>query len=93
MLEGRGVLYGTILSVTLAVLQPSMNISPHDKHLLSLPIFLFLIPDIKQGLNSLSELPSASLVSSSYLILASNLVSQLVCVSGVNRLSSVSYTI
>jgi len=55
-------------------------------HFLSLPIFLFLVPDIKQGLGSLST-PSSSF-SSPYIILAGNLITQLICVSGVNRLSS-----
>jgi UDP-xylose/UDP-N-acetylglucosamine transporter B4 len=55
------------------------------KHFLSLPVFMFLIPDIKQGLSSLSTTSSYT----SYLIMATNLVSQLVCVSSVNRLTSV----
>lgn len=55
-------------------------------HFLSLPIFLFLVPDIKQGLGSLST-PSSTF-SGPYIILAGNLVTQLICVSGVNRLSS-----
>jgi solute carrier family 35 (UDP-xylose/UDP-N-acetylglucosamine transporter), member B4 len=58
------------------------------KHFLSLPFFLFLIPDIKQGLYSLSRTSSTSSYTS-YLIMASNLLSQLVCVSSVNRLTSV----
>jgi len=55
-------------------------------HLLSLPIFLFLIPDIKQGLESLST--SSSMFTGPYFIMAGNLVTQLICVSGVSRLSS-----
>jgi solute carrier family 35 (UDP-xylose/UDP-N-acetylglucosamine transporter), member B4 len=58
------------------------------KHSLSLPIFLFLIPDIKQGFWSLNSGNGTSALVS-FLILGGNLVSQLVCVSGVNRLSSV----
>jgi UDP-xylose/UDP-N-acetylglucosamine transporter B4 len=54
-------------------------------HCLSLPIFLFLIPDVKQGVYSLSE---GSHPYTSYLIMAGNLVSQLICVSSINRLSS-----
>jgi len=57
------------------------------QHFLSLPIFLFLVPDIKQGLGSLST-PSSTF-SGPYIILAGNLITQLICVSGVNRLSSV----
>ncbi|KAG6909264.1 hypothetical protein DXG01_001326 [Tephrocybe rancida] len=57
-------------------------------HFLSLPAFLFLIPDIKQGYNSLSQGPSTSSSLLSFMILGGNLISQLICVSGVNRLSS-----
>ncbi|KAF9463007.1 UAA transporter [Collybia nuda] len=57
-------------------------------HFLSLPIFLFLIPDVRQGFSSLSDATSTSPAIVSYLILGGNLISQLICVSGVNRLSS-----
>ncbi|KAG6815977.1 hypothetical protein H0H87_009680 [Tephrocybe sp. NHM501043] len=57
-------------------------------HFLSLPAFLFLVPDIKQGYHSLSDGPSTSSSFLSFLILGGNLISQLICVSGVNRLSS-----
>src|ERR1700722_560571 len=57
------------------------------QHFLSLPIFLFLIPDIKRGLTSLSAAPAYT----PYLILATNLVTQLICVSSVNQLTSVSF--
>ncbi|KAJ3930474.1 MAG: UAA transporter [Lentinula lateritia] len=63
-------------------------------HLLSLPAFLFLARDVKQGLASLNR-PGSSVsgpvpgsVFVSWLILAGNLVSQLICVSGVNKLTS-----
>ncbi|KAG5733330.1 UDP-N-acetylglucosamine transporter YEA4 [Termitomyces sp. T112] len=56
-------------------------------HFLSLPMFLLLIPDIKQGYTSLSKDPSSS-APLSFLILGLNLISQFICVSGVNRLSS-----
>lgn len=59
------------------------------KHFLSLPIFVFLGSDIKQGIVSLGNSQSLSSNATSYLVLLVNLVSQLVCVSGVNRLSSV----
>jgi UDP-xylose/UDP-N-acetylglucosamine transporter B4 len=63
---------------------PCWRESVFYSHFLSLPVFLFLIPDVKQGVHSLSETsPYAS-----YLIMAGNLVSQLICVSSVNRLSS-----
>ncbi|KAL0960893.1 hypothetical protein HGRIS_005902 [Hohenbuehelia grisea] len=60
-------------------------------HFLSLPVFAFLISDVKQGLQSLTTSPSASSSTFSYsplLVLAANLLSQLICVSGVNRLTS-----
>ncbi|KAK0487246.1 UAA transporter [Armillaria novae-zelandiae] len=57
-------------------------------HCLSLPIFLFLVQDVKQGLASLSEPSEASAAGMAWLILAGNLVTQLICVSGVNRLTS-----
>jgi len=56
-------------------------------HLLSLPIFLFLVADVKQGLDSLSD-ASTLTPYASHLIMAANLVSQLICVSSVNRLTS-----
>ncbi|KAK0244425.1 UAA transporter [Armillaria nabsnona] len=57
-------------------------------HCLSLPVFLFLIQDVRQGLASLSEPTEASAAGMAWLILAGNLVTQLICVSGVNRLTS-----
>ncbi|KAF9454828.1 UAA transporter [Macrolepiota fuliginosa MF-IS2] len=57
-------------------------------HALSLPVFMFLGSDITQGVKSLSNAPSRSSALASYAMLAGNLVSQLICVSGVNRLSS-----
>lgn len=62
-----------------------------QKHCLSLPVFLFLVQDVKQGLASLSEPTEASAAGMAWLILAGNLVTQLICVSGVNRLTSVSF--
>ncbi|KAF8918829.1 UAA transporter [Mucidula mucida] len=56
-------------------------------HLLSLPVFLFLAQDVKQGLSSLSRNNETS-PTIAWLILAGNLVTQLICVSGVNRLTS-----
>lgn len=57
-------------------------------HCLSLPVFLFLVQDVRQGLASLSEPTEASTAGMAWLILAGNLVTQLICVSGVNRLTS-----
>ncbi|KAF9069192.1 UAA transporter [Rhodocollybia butyracea] len=61
-------------------------------HVLSLPVFLFLAQDVKQGLLSLNHSSATNGSSlpawSAWLILAGNLVTQLICVSGVNRLTS-----
>jgi len=57
-------------------------------HFLSLPVFLFLGGDIKQGITSLVDPASTSSTLKSFTILLGNLVTQLMCVSGVNRLSS-----
>ncbi|KJA21143.1 hypothetical protein HYPSUDRAFT_42247 [Hypholoma sublateritium FD-334 SS-4] len=57
-------------------------------HFLSLPIFIFLSGDIKQGLGSLVSTDSSSTTLKSFGILFGNLATQLLCVSGVNRLSS-----
>lgn len=57
-------------------------------HALSLPIFIFLRFDVGQGLKSLSRTSPSNSVWIAYIILIGNLVSQLICVSGVNRLSS-----
>ncbi|KAF5361014.1 hypothetical protein D9756_004835 [Leucocoprinus leucothites] len=57
-------------------------------HALSLPVFMFFGSDVAQGLNSLSQPSSTASAWIAYMILAGNLVSQLICVTGVNRLSS-----
>ena len=64
-----------------------------SKHFLSLPFFAFLGRDIKQGFSSLSRPQSTTSTATSIIILAGNLITQLVCVSGVNRLTSVRETI
>ncbi|KAL1744092.1 UAA transporter [Schizophyllum fasciatum] len=57
-------------------------------HFLSLPIFLFLIPDIQQGMQSLSAPKNNRSPPLAFAMLMTNLLSQLVCVRGVNRLTS-----
>ncbi|KIK00045.1 hypothetical protein K443DRAFT_132839 [Laccaria amethystina LaAM-08-1] len=57
-------------------------------HFLSLPAFIFLGADVKQGIASLSSPTSSTPALTAYLILLVNLFTQLFCVSGVNRLSS-----
>jgi solute carrier family 35 (UDP-xylose/UDP-N-acetylglucosamine transporter), member B4 len=64
-----------------------------SKHFLSFPVFAFLGRDIKQGFSSLSSPQSTTSTVASFMILAGNLITQLVCVSGVNRLTSVRETI
>ena len=83
------------------------------QHALALPIFAFLISDVKRGLKVLSRdevlsggaalfsqlpIPASILdkvpldsitVKPIYVVLLMNLATQLVCVSGVNRLTSV----
>jgi hypothetical protein len=71
------------------------------QHMLSLPMFAFMPMSVRRGFVGLSR-PSkinfdgAAVTSSSssaihpYAVLALNLVTQLICVSGVNQLSSVS---
>ena len=83
------------------------------QHALALPIFSFLISDVKRGLKVLSRdevlnggaalfsqlpIPASILdkipihsiaVKPIYVVLLMNLATQLVCVSGVNRLTSV----
>lgn len=60
-----------------------------SKHFLSLPFFALLGRDIKQGLSSLSNPQSATSTLTSFMILVGNLITQLMCVSGVTCLSSV----
>jgi len=62
-----------------------------SQHLFSLPTFLFLKSDIRRGLALLSNSPSElfSGINYSYLVLALNVVTQLLCTSSVNKLSSV----
>jgi len=62
-------------------------------HLLSLPIFVFLRSDINQGLRSLSIGAKGSPVSLPYIFLAMNLLTQVICVSGVNKLTSVTSSV
>ncbi|KAL1686859.1 UAA transporter family-domain-containing protein [Schizophyllum commune] len=57
-------------------------------HFLSLPFFLFLIPDIQQGMQSLSAPKNDRSPPLAFAMLMTNLLSQLVCVRGVNRLTS-----
>ncbi|KAH9935882.1 UAA-domain-containing protein [Epithele typhae] len=67
-------------------------------HLLSLPIFLFFISDLKRGFQGLAQpvsiapFPKESLGSFTpwipYAVLGANMFTQLACVSGVNQLSA-----
>lgn len=54
--------------------------------MLSLPLFAFMPGQVRQGFVGLSSRGTGR----PYTILALNLLTQLVCVSGVNQLSSVS---
>lgn len=59
------------------------------QHLLSLPMFMFLINDIREGIRVVKT--SQSGMPWIYLVFALNLLTQLVCVSGVNQLASVGF--
>ena len=76
------------------VRQPKLDLfrfcaSRELQHLLSLPIFIFLRDDIRQGFRNLSVGAKGSPISLPYIFLAMNLLTQVVCVSGVNKLTSV----
>jgi hypothetical protein len=63
------------------------------QHLLSLPLFIPLRADIGQGFSSLVRRPAANegqRITAAYLVLFSNLTTQCIYVSNVNRLTSVS---
>lgn len=62
------------------------------QHFLSLPVFLFLGGDVKQGIRGLVDPISTSSTFKAFVILLGNLIAQLMCVSGVNRLSSVGHS-
>ncbi|EAU85933.2 hypothetical protein CC1G_02956 [Coprinopsis cinerea okayama7 len=88
-----------VCTATLGVLQeltykkygPAWKEGLFYTHFLALPAFLPLIPDVRQGLNSLYEarnIKTNSIPHLPYVILLANLISQYACVSGVNQLSS-----
>ncbi|KAL5513310.1 YEA4_1 [Sanghuangporus vaninii] len=55
-------------------------------HLLSLPLFAFLTKGIREGIEVLGS--AKEHISNAYLVFAVNLMTQLLCVSGVNQLAS-----
>ncbi|KAH8108324.1 UAA transporter [Phellopilus nigrolimitatus] len=58
-------------------------------HLLSLPVFIFLIGDIRDGFRVLKTSPELVRgVPRTYLVFGVNLLTQLLCVSGVNQVAS-----
>ncbi|OJT09814.1 UDP-xylose and UDP-N-acetylglucosamine transporter [Trametes pubescens] len=95
-----------MLTGVLGVLQERTytKYGPHWKegvfytHCLSLPIFLFFIPDLKRGFGGLADPSTLSAASLErlgalsgavpYVILGANMLTQLACVSGVNQLTS-----
>ncbi|KAJ3794200.1 UAA transporter [Lentinula aff. detonsa] len=85
---------GVFYTVNINLGSPNLFFGLPSVHLLSLPVFLFLARDVKQGLASLNypgssvSGPAPGSAFSSWLILSGNLVSQLLCVSGVNKLTS-----
>ncbi|KAJ7718130.1 UAA transporter [Mycena maculata] len=81
-------LFGLLQERTYKTYGPCWKEGVFYTHFLSLPAFLFLVRDVRQGLGSLSDSTGDSSALASWLILGLNLCSQLVCVSGVNKLSS-----
>ncbi|KAJ7134328.1 UAA transporter [Mycena epipterygia] len=81
-------LFGLLQERTYTKYGPCWKEGVFYTHFLSLPFFLFLVRDVQQGLRSLSDASGNSSAMASWLILGMNLCSQLVCVSGVNKLSS-----
>ena len=59
-----------------------------NQHFLSLPVFAFLLNDIKLGISKLSSTTGAP-SAFPFIVLLCNVVTQLICVSGVNKLSAV----
>jgi len=57
-------------------------------HFLSLPVFAFLLDDIKLGISKLSSTSSGTPSAFPFIVLLCNVVTQLICVSGVNKLSA-----
>ncbi|KAF8478266.1 UAA transporter [Gautieria morchelliformis] len=82
--------YGTLQEQTYTHYGPHWREGVFYTHLFSLPMFVFLRSDIQRGLASLSKSSSGFLAGThySYLVLALNVMTQLLCTSSVNRLSS-----
>ncbi|KAF8742282.1 hypothetical protein AX14_005456 [Amanita brunnescens Koide BX004] len=57
-------------------------------HFLSLPIFVFLFNDIKLGIYRLSSTNTGAPSAIPFIILLCNIITQLICVSGVNKLNT-----
>ncbi|KAJ6466389.1 UAA transporter [Mycena sanguinolenta] len=81
-------LYGLLQERTYQTYGPCWKEGVFYTHFLSLPVFLLLARDVQQGLASLSDSTKGTSAAVSWFILALNLCSQLLCVSGVNKLSS-----
>lgn len=79
---------GILQERTYSIYGPCWREGVFYTHLLSLPIFIFLRNDVIQGFESLSASSRGSPVSLPYIFLAMNLLTQVVCVSGVNKLTS-----
>ncbi|KAF9046489.1 UAA transporter [Panaeolus papilionaceus] len=81
-------LLGILQELTYGKYGPCWKEGVFYTHFLSLPVFLFLGSDVKQGISSLVQPGSTASTMRSFAILGINLLTQLACVSGVNRLSS-----
>ncbi|KAK2459656.1 hypothetical protein APHAL10511_008301 [Amanita phalloides] len=78
-------LLGLLQELTYQTYGPCWKEGVFYTHSLSLPIFIFLFNDVKRGISSIFLINPGPIAS---VILLSNLVTQLICVSGVNRLNS-----
>ncbi|KAI0305976.1 UAA transporter family-domain-containing protein [Multifurca ochricompacta] len=81
-------LHGALQEHTYSTYGPFWREGVFYMHMLSLPLFAFMPRRVHQGFVNLSR-PKDHGTSHPYMILALNTLSQLICVSGVNQLSSV----
>ncbi|KAF8575202.1 UAA transporter [Ramaria rubella] len=82
--------YGTLQERTYSQYGPHWKEGVFYTHLFSLPTFIFLTSDIKRGLSFLSKSSKGAIagVPLSYILLILNVITQLMCTSSVNKLSS-----
>jgi len=81
--------YGTLQEKTYTHYGPHWQEGVFYTHLFSLPMFIFLKSDIKRGFSKISA-PDQRFwgIPSSYILLSLNIITQLLCTSSVNKLST-----